>query len=254
MYWLTMSEVISSRSQLDLEDSMFSSDLGLPQDTFDHQSPTQHSPQKTAQQSPDAFARSLTRLQEEQIMFVKKIEKEKRRREQLDADVEGIKQMLRAIQDKTHNGNIVRQHDVMHKKLIARLEYQLQTSKVKLSVAKNENAQCKSKIEDLRREKMLQLQILSDLIKETSSSKRRVKFCSKEVTQLNEKKNKLKLMISSVKQKMIRDMEDFSRELQLAKQNISNTQNAILHTIRDKLNMPSLADYEPPSSLSPIQK
>lgn len=72
--------------------------------------------------------------------------------------------MLREIQDKTNNGNITKTNDMNNKKLIARLEYQLQTSKVKLSTAKNDNMTYKGRIEDLRREKILQLQILNDLV------------------------------------------------------------------------------------------
>ena len=34
---------------------------------------------------------------------------------------------------------------------------------------------------------------------------------------------------------MLKDMEEFSKEMQQTKQNISNTQNQILGTIRDKL-------------------
>jgi hypothetical protein len=76
-----------------------------------------------------------------------------------------MKGMLREIQDKTQNGNIAKQHDILNKKLIARLECQLQASKVKLSTARNENIGYRNKVDDLRREKLLQLQILNDLVR-----------------------------------------------------------------------------------------
>lgn len=120
--------------------------------------------------------------------------------------------MLREIQDKTNNGNITKTNDMNNKKLIARLEYQLQTSKVKLSTAKNDNMTYKGRIEDLRREKILQLQILNDLVrprliphpfhllttlqnKEAVAARKRSKYCAKEVQQCNEKKHKVKMLI-----------------------------------------------------------
>lgn len=55
-------------------------------------------------------------------------------------------------------------HEITNKKLISRLEHQLQMSNIKLSTAKNENITLKGKVQDLRREKLLQLQILNDLV------------------------------------------------------------------------------------------
>ncbi len=52
---------------------------------------------------------------------------------------------------------------------------------------------------------------------------------------INEKKHKAKVGIAGLKHKMVRDMEDFSRELALAKQNISSAQSNILGTIREKI-------------------
>lgn len=52
---------------------------------------------------------------------------------------------------------------------------------------------------------------------------------------INEKKHKAKVGIANIKHKMIRDMEEFSKELNTAKQNISSTQMTILGTIREKI-------------------
>lgn len=71
---------------------------------------------------------------------------------------------LRGIQDKTNNGNLAKDLDIRNKKMLARLEYELQNSKTKLSVARNENSHIKKKIHDLRLEKCLNLQILNDLV------------------------------------------------------------------------------------------
>ncbi len=136
----------------------------------------------------------------------------------------------------------------MNKKLLNRLEYQLQTSKIKLSTSRNENINLKRRVEDLRREKLLHLQILNDLLKEASSARRRTKFCQKEVGLMNEKKHKVKVAIATIKQKMLRDMEEFSNELNKAKETISNTQMSIMSTIREKLEQTSSFVYQPPST------
>jgi vacuolar-type H+-ATPase subunit I/STV1 len=90
-------------------------------------------------------------------------------------------------------------------------------------------------VQDLRREKLLHLQILNDLIKESATAKRRTKFCAKEIASMNEKKLKVKMLTANIKQKMVRDMEEFSSELEMAKANITNAQTTILSTIREKL-------------------
>jgi hypothetical protein len=183
---------------------------------------------------------------------LKKIEREKKRKDYIDESVEEAKRNLRAIQDKTKNGNIVKDHDVMNKKLLNRLEYQLQTSKIKLSTARNENINLKRRVEDLRREKLLHLQILNDLLREASVARRRTKFCQKEVGLMNEKKHKVKVAIATIKQKMVRDMEEFSNELNRAKETISNTQMSIMSTIREKLEQTSSFVYQPPSTADSV--
>lgn len=117
-------------------------------------------------------------------------------------------------------------------------------SKVKLSTARNENISLKHRVQDLRREKLLHLQILNDLIKEASTARRRAKFCAKEIAVMNEKKLKVKMSSSTIKQKMVRDMEEFSSELEKAKNNITNAQTTILTTIREKLQSTSTSVVE----------
>ena len=77
-------------------------------------------------------------------------------------------------------------------------------------------------------------------MKEITSAKRRSKYCQKELTNINEKKHKVKVGIASIKQKMVRDMEEFSQELMKAKQSINTTQVNIMSTIRDKLQQSSV--------------
>ena len=58
----------------------------------------------------------------------------------------------------------MKDHEIANKKLIGRLEYQLQMSKIKLSTSRNENTALKGRVVDLRREKILHVQILNDLV------------------------------------------------------------------------------------------
>jgi hypothetical protein len=99
------------------------------------------------------------------VTYIRKIENEKRRKEFLEDQFENAKLQLRLIQEKTKNGNIVKDHEMTNQKLLGRLEYQLQTSNSKLSIAKNENLSLKVSMQKFRREKMLHLQILNDLVR-----------------------------------------------------------------------------------------
>lgn len=71
--------------------------------------------------------------------------------------------------------------------------------------------------------------------KEASDARRRTKQSQKETLSLNEKKHKAKMGIVGLKHQMLRDMEEFSRELGEAKRSISATQANIMGTIREKL-------------------
>ena len=82
----------------------------------------------------------------------------------MENNIEDTKLKFRAIQDKTKNGSIVVDNEVMKQKVLGKLEHQLQMAKTKLSVAKNENSLLKKRVHDLRRDKILQLQIHKDLV------------------------------------------------------------------------------------------
>jgi hypothetical protein len=201
----------------------------------------------------------LTKLQEEQVTYIRKIENEKQRKEFLDDQFENAKLQLRLIQEKTRNGNIVKDHEMMNQKLLGRLEYQLQTSNSKLSIAKNENLSLKVSMQKFRREKMLHLQILNDLVrifvlfsfwmlvlflpfsfsssqyKEIKLSERKTKYKQDEILSIHDKKQKIKNLMTNIKQKMIHEMQEFSQELHKAKSSITSTQKLITSTIRDSL-------------------
>lgn len=201
-----------------------------------------------------SFRKELNRLQDEQICYIRKLEKEKLRKELLREDLERVKIALRIIQEKTKNGNIAKDFDVINKKKVARLEHGLQSSKIKLSVARNENAVLKRKIQDLRRDKMLHLQILADLGKEAHEIKKKIKQGHKELLVINDKKHKAKMGIVNIKHTMIRDMEEFSRELYTAKQHISQAQQNILGTIRTQIKTANTRNSSPGGGLEGTSK
>ena len=70
-----------------------------------------------------------------------------------------------------------------------------------------------------------------------NETKDKIKNFQKEILQINEAKHKVKIHLSSAKNKMLLDMEDFTNKLNNAKQSISETQAAMLGTIREKMQM-----------------
>jgi hypothetical protein len=68
------------------------------------------------------------------------------------------------LKAQTKGGVVSGTDQVMYKKTIERLEKKLQMSKIKLSVSHSENLDCRNQIDSMRRDKVLYLQILNDLV------------------------------------------------------------------------------------------
>lgn len=77
--------------------------------------------------------------------------------------------------------------------------------------------------------------VLQKQIKEANDAKKKLKYQQKELTHLNERKHKAKVAMTAIKNKMLKDMEEFSHELNLAKMNISTAQTNILSAMREKM-------------------
>lgn len=71
---------------------------------------------------------------------------------------------------------------------------------------------------------------------ELEETKKKIAVCQKENASLNNKKLKAKSDKVNIKNQMISDMEDFSREMQAAKEHISSNQEILIETIREKMN------------------
>ena len=67
--------------------------------------------------------------------------------------------------EKTRGGSIKKEIDAASQRQIGRVETNLQLSRIKLSVARNENSVLKKKIDSLRKDKLLQINILSDMVR-----------------------------------------------------------------------------------------
>lgn len=114
----------------------------------------------------DSFVRrNLDQLQEQQIIFTEKLENEKKRKEILSKKLSEARVQCRELREQTQNGVIINEDDKVHRKRITRLEKQLQTAKIKLSVTRRDNHQAKLRIDGLRKDKLLHLQIKNDLVR-----------------------------------------------------------------------------------------
>ncbi len=111
-----------------------------------------------------SFMKQLDVIQEEQVAFVVKIDREKQRREALDKSLEECRVELRKYRDLTRNGEINLDCAKQSAKQTNRLEFQLQGVKTKLSLARKENQSLKAAIDQKRRDKLLQVEILAKMV------------------------------------------------------------------------------------------
>ena len=181
-----------------------------------------------------SFIKDMDRIAKQNTVFSFKIEKERQRKVDLDSSIDAARRQLRGIQDKTRNGTIIRDGEYNSKKQINRIEYQLQMARIKLSVSRRDNGTIKSKIDEARKDKLLCMQIIHDLEQELESGKNTALNAQREITFLSDKKYKIKIEITNLKHKLLREMEDFSRELHLAKNNIQITQESIMEEMHHR--------------------
>ena len=183
------------------------------------------------------FLKNMDYVQHQQVKIGKKIEAERKRSMQLDELCVNIRNELKLIQHKTRNGSIIKEDELNNKKLINRLEHQLQTGRVKLSVIRRDNRLLKTKIDETRKDKLMHVQIVHNLEKELEANKRKTADAHKHVALANDKKHQVQIEVAALKHKMVRDMEDFGRELTQAKQSIQTTQGTIMESIKDRLEL-----------------
>ena len=179
--------------------------------------------------------RNLDQIQSEQVSFTRKIELEKKKKEALDIELLEQKDQLKYYRDITKSGRIVKDDDMISKKMINKLEYQVSQARNKLSAFRKENAALKVAITEMRQEKNFHVTILAEVNKEVAANKTLLVERKDEINVVNNKKQRTEVDISNMQTKMFTDMDVFSEELAQAKRTVVDTQASILEGIRDKL-------------------
>ena len=158
-----------------------------------------------------------------------------------------------ALRAATRSGDLKKEEEQNFKKTINRIEKSVQMARIKYSVIHSENTDTRKLIDDTRKDKILYLQIKTNLERDIENHKKKIQDTHREVSIVNDSKQRAKNDKNNIKNKMLSDMEDFARELQAAKHTISATQEVIIDTIREKMEN-SFATWEgafkPPTNRS----
>lgn len=177
----------------------------------------------------------LDRIQGEQMMYSRRIEKEHKRKEHYENSVMELKDQLVYYRTATKSGSIVKEDDMIRKKMIGKLEYQVGQARNKLSFSRKENQKLKTSIIETRQEKLMHLSILNEQAKELKNVKKSIHEKKDEVNIVNNRKQRKEVEIANMKQAMFTEIEVFSDELAHAKKSVITTQSNILDSIREKL-------------------
>lgn len=179
--------------------------------------------------------RELDQIQSEVATITRKIEQEKKRREQLDAALLEYREQLKYYRDVTKSGRIVKDDDMISKKMISKLEYQVAQARNKLSSTHKENKALRLAVGEARQEKLFKVSIYNELKKEIAANKLLLVERRDEINVVNNKKQRKEVDISNMKQKMFVDVDNFAEELLEAKSKVLDTQASILEGIRARL-------------------
>jgi hypothetical protein len=179
--------------------------------------------------------RDLDQIQSEVATITRKIEQEKKRREQLDAALVEYREQLKYYRDVTKSGRIVKDDDIISKKMISKLEYQVAQARNKLSSTHKENKALRVAVGEARQEKLFKVSIYNELKKEIAANKVLLVERRDEINVVNNKKQRKEVDISNMKQKMFVDVDNFAEELLEAKSKVLGTQASILEGIRARL-------------------
>ena len=190
---------------------------------------------KTSSVGNKSFMKELDKVNEQQTAVSTKLAKEKKREIKLKADLQRIETNIHHLKTSTGNGNHMRAKEVATKKRINKLETLLMTTRNKLSSARTENADLKLKIDDKRKDKVLMLHVYHDLQNELEKTMKDTEDFTGKINELHEKKHRVGLDLQNIKERMVKNMEGFSRELDTVKETIEYNQNSLLEGIKDKL-------------------
>ena len=188
----------------------------------------------------------LDKIQGAQIEFSQKLEKENLRKREIERQVEEARSELRYYRDITKNGNIAKDVEIVKNKMIGKLEYEVAQGRNRLSQLKKENQQMKRDIIEIRQEKLMHLTIYNDLHSNVKKTTSKIKEMKEEINIVNTRKQRREVEISNAKQKIFKEIEDFSHELKSAKKNVSATQANIMAGIKERLEITFSPVWKPP--------
>jgi len=183
------------------------------------------------------FIQELDNLQTQQATITKRCEKEKKKEIKLLKNVEILQREVLELQAATNNGARVVEDERQSQKTIHRLEHRIQKLKEKLSLTRTNNNKFIKAINELRKDKNLNLEILRGLDNDEKKMKATLVYYNTEIVSYNERKHQAKLELTKSKSKMIVDMEDFKNEMTEAKKVMNENQDALMAGIRDKMDL-----------------
>jgi len=79
------------------------------------------------------------------------------------------------------------------------------------------------------------VQRLQQQEKDLKVSKGKLQAASKDIAAVNDQKYRIKQALLNTKNRMVRDMEEFSRDMSAAKQAVSDSQESVMQSIRERL-------------------
>jgi hypothetical protein len=176
----------------------------------------------------------LDRVQSEQQTFQRKIDLEKKKSGKIDLALVDQREQLQYYRDVTKSGRIVKDDEMLSKKMIGKLEYQVAQARNKLSSVRKENQGIKINIIEMRKEKMFQFGILNNLKKEIANNKKACIDGKDEINIVNNKKQRTEVELMNMKNQLFTEMDNFGNELEEAKAKVIDTQHSILDGIREK--------------------
>lgn len=191
----------------------------------------------TAQTGVGAIMDELDKLQGQQITFQRKTDKEKSRKEVLEAKIQEVTNALNYYRSATKSGSVVKDDEVVKKKMIGKLEHQMSEARNKLSSFRKQNQALKTEIIEGRQDKLMHLTIHKELSHELKESTSNLELYKEEVNVVSNRKQRKEVEISNMRQGIFDEMDKFSAELQRAQRDVSKTQKNILHGIREKLEL-----------------
>lgn len=188
-----------------------------------------------------AFMRELDVLQKQQAQLTKKCAALTRKQRKYVKEIDRARQEVLELQAQSQNGARVIEDERSFQKQINKLEHVMQKLKIKLSVKRQENKTLVIDINEERKDKCLNLDILKGIESEMNDCKNSINESNQEILQYNEKKNKTKLELTKEKNTMITDMENFQDELKAARNIMSENQFAMAAGAKEKLELAMLA-------------